>query len=201
MAEPIWKPWRPEELAARLQSAGRPWCVAGGWALDLWLGRETREHGDLEFSVLSRDVPLFRARLAELSFFAAHDGAVTPLGDSAPPEYVTQLWGQDSAGLWRVDMMIERGGDDETWVYKRDTSLRVARSDMVHVTASGIPFLDPAAVLLFKAKHRRAKDEADFALALPHLSPSQRRRLSGWLDRCHPGHDWLERLRQVFPNA
>ena len=30
---------------------GTPWYVAGGWAVDLHLGRPTREHEDLEIGV------------------------------------------------------------------------------------------------------------------------------------------------------
>jgi hypothetical protein len=33
----------------------RPWWVAGGWALDLVLGRKTRPHADLEISMLTGD--------------------------------------------------------------------------------------------------------------------------------------------------
>ena len=33
----------------------QPWWVAGGWALDLFLGRKTRPHADLEFSILAAD--------------------------------------------------------------------------------------------------------------------------------------------------
>jgi len=30
-----WQPWTPEQLAQRLKHVSRPWCVVGGWALDL----------------------------------------------------------------------------------------------------------------------------------------------------------------------
>ena len=33
-----WKPWRPGEAASRLAGVETPWCVAGGFALDLWRG-------------------------------------------------------------------------------------------------------------------------------------------------------------------
>ena len=46
-----WEPWRPDEVAARLSGIAAPWCVVGGWAIDLFLGRETRPHGDLEISI------------------------------------------------------------------------------------------------------------------------------------------------------
>lgn len=32
-----------------------PWYVAGGWAVDLFLGRRTRPHEDIEVAVLRRD--------------------------------------------------------------------------------------------------------------------------------------------------
>lgn len=90
-------------------------------------------------------------------------------------------------------MMIE-DGTRETWIYKRDPAVTAPRADVTGITADGIRYLSPAAVLLFKAKHRRPKDEADFAAALPALSPADRRRLGTWLAFTHPGHDWTHLL-------
>ena len=59
----------------------------------------------------------------------------------------------------------------------------------------GSPYMVPDIVLLFKAKHDRPKDNADFAGALPLLDSSQRRWLSSTLERVHPGHRWLSELR------
>ena len=33
----------------------RPWCLCGGWAIDAWLGRTSREHGDVDLSVFTDD--------------------------------------------------------------------------------------------------------------------------------------------------
>jgi len=49
-------------------------------------------------------------------------------------------------------------------------------------------------VLLFKAKHARGKDQADFDATVPHLPPSQRETLAELLARAHPGHRWLADL-------
>ena len=65
---------------------------------------------------------------------------------------------------------------------------------MVRVTAHGIPYLAPAAILLFKAKYRRDKDEADFARALPKLDAAERRWLKDCLEKVHPGDDWAKAL-------
>lgn len=65
---------------------------------------------------------------------------------------------------------------------------------VIRQSADGIPYLAPELVLLFKSKHTRAKDQADFEETLPHLDPAQRATLAEYLGRLHPGHAWLERL-------
>lgn len=193
-ADDAWNAWNPAELMNRLD-ATFCWYVVGGWALDLWHGVRTREHEDLEFAVLPEGFDHARALLGDLMFFAVDDGRFEHLPPSVrPPRKVMQFWGADlEQGCWRVDMMLERG-TAETWAYKRDPAIIAPRTEMIRKTAGGIPYLTPAAMLLFKARHRRDKDESDFALALPKLEPSERTRLRGWLEHSHPGHDWIARL-------
>lgn len=62
-------------------------------------------------------------------------------------------------------------------------------------TADGVPYLRPQAVLLFKAKARRPKDEADFARCRPFLEPDARTWLGQALQRAHPGHPWIAALQ------
>lgn len=77
------------------------------------------------------------------------------------------------------------------WAYKRAPELVMQREKAVHVTTGGIPFLDPAVVLLFKAKHLRPKDSQDFDRLLPDLSAGQVDWLRAALLRFHPKHEWL----------
>ncbi len=195
LSHDAWCAWHPQELARRLSGVGRPWCVVGGWALDLWHGAETRTHEDLEFTILSADVDRFRAALSEMRFHAVGDGKVEVLGEGeVPPSKIGQVWCEDiAARCWRVDMMLEMG-TPETWVYKRDPAVRRPRGEMVYVTVDGIPYLAPEAILLFKAKYRRDKDEADFAQALPKLDMPQRQWLKARIAEAHPDHGWLRDL-------
>lgn len=190
-----WSAWHPQVLARRLVGLALPWCVVGGWALDLWHGCETRPHEDLEFTILRGDFSAFRAVFADLRLHAVGDGQVTPLAEGeAPPAGIAQVWCEDvAARCWRVDMMLEDGTPD-MWVYKRDPAIRRPRGEMVHVSAEGIPYLAPEAILLFKAKYRRDKDEADFARALPKLEAARRDWLKTCIARVHPGHAWLHQL-------
>lgn len=195
LAHDAWCAWHPSELARRLRDIARPWCVAGGWALDLWHGRQTREHEDIEFTVLREDVAAFRRQLAGMSFHTAGDGIVEHLPDGAePPPDIWQIWCQDiEARCWRVDMMIEPG-TPAVWKYKRDPAITRSRAEMIGRSEGGLPYLKPAAVLLFKAKHRRGKDDTDFANALPKLEHAERAWLKASLAAAHPGHEWLQML-------
>jgi hypothetical protein len=54
-----WSPWSPEQAAEQLAGVSAPWCVIGGWAIDLFLGEQTRPHEDLEIAIARSD---FRGR-------------------------------------------------------------------------------------------------------------------------------------------
>lgn len=190
-----WCAWHPRELATRLTGIDRPWCVVGGWALDLWHGHQTRDHEDLEFTVLREDLPIFRNALKGVAFFTAGGGIVEYLPEgSTIPASISQVWCLDVAdNCWRVDMMVEPG-TPESWVCKRNQSIVLPRAEMVGVTDTGIPYLKPAAILLLKAKHQRDKDEFDFRTALPKLEKAERDWLGASLGATHPGHDWIKLL-------
>jgi len=68
----------PEEVAAAIGSLmngfGAPWCVAGGWALDLWLRRWTRVHADVELAVFRQDQALLHTHFPDWTFIARIDG-------------------------------------------------------------------------------------------------------------------------------
>lgn len=193
--EECWNAWSPAELASRLAGIHRPWCVVGGWALDLWHGFETRDHDDLEFTILRDDFAAFRQALAGMDLYTVEDGVIAFLPPGAsPPASTFQIWCHDvGRQCWRADMMIEPG-TPETWIYKRDNAITRPRSEMVALSGRGVPYLRPPAILLFKAKHIRPKDELDFSNAIPRLDPADRKWLRDCLVRLHPGHAWIERL-------
>lgn len=41
------------------------WCIAGGWAIDLYLGKEIRTHGDIEILVFREDQKILKNYLKE----------------------------------------------------------------------------------------------------------------------------------------
>ena len=60
--------------------------------------------------------------------------------------------------------------------------------------SEGIPYLHPIAVLLFKAKYARGKDEFDINAALPKLKRLDRYRLKVQLEYLYGDHRWIKLL-------
>ncbi|MEV1065391.1 hypothetical protein [Streptomyces sp. NPDC050263] len=186
--------WRPEQVAERLDGVGVPWCVAAGWALDLFRGEQSRPHGDLEIAVPVAGFAEIRDRFPEYVFDAVGSGRVWASAGAEVLGATHQTWLRDPAsGRFLFDVFREphEGG---TWICRRDESLRLPYDAIIERSADGIPYLAPELVLLFKAKEPRPKDHADFDGALPLLSGARRDALSGWLKLAHPGHPWLAKL-------
>jgi uncharacterized protein CbrC (UPF0167 family) len=186
--------WTPSEVARHLAGIAAPWCVAAGWALDLFRGRQTREHGDIEIAVPAASFPEVRGRFPGYVFDGAGSGRIW--ADATPDVLaaVHQTWLRDPAtGNYLVDVFREPHEGD-TWICRRDETIRLPYRDIIHRTGDGIPYLAPELVLLFKAKHAREKDQADFGATVPYMTTAQRETLAGLLARVHPGHPWLADL-------
>ena len=76
--EQRWEPLSLEELKRLFGGVSAPWWVAGGRALDMFLGHETRKHDDIEVAVLRRDQLAFRDALAKWDVQIAHAGEYIP---------------------------------------------------------------------------------------------------------------------------
>jgi hypothetical protein len=193
--EADWRAWRPEEAAERLAGLDLPWCVAAGWAIDLFVGHERRDHEDLEIAAPASAFPQIRLLLGDLEFYAVGDGEVAALTESPGRLADThQTWGlEPAANAWRIDVFREPSADGE-WICRRNNRIRLSYGELIERTSDGIPYVRPEVALLFKAKQARPKDEKDLDDVLPLLGASRRTLLREWVALVHPGHAWLERL-------
>jgi aminoglycoside-2''-adenylyltransferase len=187
--------WSPAEIARRLEGLDVPWYVAAGWALDLFRGRQTRRHGDLEIGIPAADFPSIRDRFGGYVFDGVGQNCLWP---DASPEVLAathQTWLRDPAGGdYLVDVFREPHEGRQTWICRHNETIRLPYEEIICHTADGIPYLTPELVLLFKAKRPRPKDQADFEGVLPELSPAQRARLAELIGRVYPEHRWLDAL-------
>ncbi len=194
VSDPSWDPWRPEDVARRLAGVSVPWCVAAGWALDLFRGEQTREHGDLEIGVPVPGFGAIRDALAGYHFEVVGSGRSWPL-DSPAFDVMHQTWvSEPGTGVYRLDIFREPQRDG-AWVCRRDQAIRLPYEQIIRRAGDGIPYLVPEIVLLFKARHSaEPKNQADFAGTLPLLDDGAVGWLRWALTRMHPGHAWIGAL-------
>jgi hypothetical protein len=196
-----WRPLSPHEIAALFAPLPAYWWIAGGWAIDLFLGRQTRGHEDIDVQVLRRDQQAVRALLGTWDLQAAlppprnevwpfrawHQGEVLDLTSH-------DIWCRSTpTEPWALQLMIADTREDR-WLFRRAHTIARPLTTIGGTTPEGIPYLAPEIQLLYKARGMRPKDEADFAATLPVLSQPRRQWLKHALMMVDPQHPWLDRL-------
>ncbi len=186
---------------------GAPFYFAGGWAIDLHLGRVTRRHHDIDALVMRRNhLRLYEAlhRFALKKIIPHPDGMPPNRGTiiewragerlALPVHQVNAYRAGDSEPAFQVMLAESSGGE---WIFRRNPKVRMPISAMGFHSPWGLPYLAPEIVLLFKAKHLETRDQIDFDNALPALSVEARRWLRHALATSHPGHEWLKALTKM----
>jgi hypothetical protein len=194
-----WHSSHPSRAVVWFASVHVPWWIAGGWALDLFLGRETRPHKDLDVGILRKNAPEILEALRGWDFFEAQDGALFRLdAGEVPRACVNSLWGRPrNVREWTFELLLDDSADDQ-WVFRRDPKVRIPLAHAIRHTAEGIPYLAPEIQLLYKARDLRPEDQADFKNVAPALEGHALRWLQQGLLAADPGHPWLSVLEGLI---
>ena len=195
-----WEPASPAEVAQIFSGSQVDWWIAGGHAIELAAGQPVREHTDIDVLLLRPDQLAVQHVLAGWQWHAADPpGTLRPWqpGEQLPVG-VHDIWcrpGPDQP--WRIQVMLDERCEDD-WVSRRDERIRLPLASIGSVTTDGIPYLRPEIQLFYKANGRRPKDEFDFEVTLPTLSPAQRQWLDDALTLAYGrDHPWSARLHDT----
>lgn len=187
--------YSPNQVLELFNGYPEKWWIAGGWAIDLFLGEQTREHEDVDIAILRKDEAVFRHRLNDWEIWP---GFGNDKLESRPIESGEKLsndrevlWCRPSSeSEWAFEMLLNKS-DGDSWVFKRNEYVRVLVDDIGFVSKEGLPYLRPEIVLLYKAKNLREKDQHDFNQVMPRLELDSRTWFRESLAIVHPEHSWL----------
>lgn len=189
----MWDPLPVAEVAELFGDAPFRWWIAGGRALDLFVGRTWRRHDDVDVGVVRADVPALRDVLAGWDVRIASGGRLSDWqgGEPSRERNENNLWCRRAGDTaWSIDVTVS-DGDADHWVFRSDPAVRVPWDDAIRTTSVGVPYLAPHLQLLFKLRDPRPKDTIDALAVVPHLDDDDAALLR---DRIDPGHPWAELL-------
>jgi len=171
------------------------WFVAGGWAIDLYLGKETRPHEDIEIVIFRRDQIALQNYLAGWVLKKAMNGTLSEWKQDErlelPIHEIHCFFNKTEPQSFEV-LLNETNGDK--WLYRRNVKVTKTLSKL-HLTSNlGIQFLCPEIVLLYKSKNPRLKDEQDFEAVASYLDVEGKQWLKNALAVCYSEHQWTESL-------
>jgi hypothetical protein len=183
------------KVVARLRSFPAQWWIAGGWAIDLFLGRVTRSHSDLEIGLWRDDQAKVRAIFPERRWFKVVEKSWQPwdAGEHLVLP-VFQLKALDESTGEEVEFFLNDRDEQGNFICRRDERIRMPIAEAIVLASGDISVIAPAMQLLYKAKYVREKDQHDFDLIVPLLSNAQRQWLRSSIELLHPNHAWLVRL-------
>lgn len=208
------------QLRALFAEAEFPWALCGGYALEVFVGREIRPHGDIDLCLPETARADVIAYLLDRGW-RIHEyrgmGKVRPIrsaADSEPGRNLMASFGDvppvrffssDEEGLLYhqfipgmtelnfIDLLFSPADEDGMTVCGVSCPL-----DRAILLRAGLPVLAPEAALLYKAA--RADEETarlDHAAVYPLMNAEQKRWLQAGLARLYPGgHAWRGPIAQ-----
>lgn len=190
---------------AELMSTFRPWwALCGGWAVDAWIGEQTRDHVDIDIVTFVDDQRAVFEHLSSWNLIA-HDAIVdqetTEPWDGRRLVLPAHVHAHSDGDLELEVLINERAGED--WVLSAEPAIAVPVSRATARSPWGIPTVVPEILLFYKGTayfgdvemtKRRSHDDVDFETLRDRLARDERTWLRDSISRLYPNHPWLERL-------
>ncbi|MER1993153.1 MAG: hypothetical protein ABS897_03935 [Eubacteriales bacterium] len=213
------------EADAMLKNGGFEYAFCGGQALDLFLGYESRAHGDIDICVFWKDrdriIRYMQAQEFEVyemlgggrahhitdisaqarikkNVFCYREGC--PLVKTYPPDEDGCCWMEFfHTGQTELDfiefLFNDRNADAFEYARNREITLDMKKAVL---SRDGIPYLAPELCLLYKSTDtERDGYQQDFELAYAKMDASRREWFRNALKTAFPeGHKWLDATAQ-----
>lgn len=168
----------PKRIAKLLDYYRGTWGIAGGWAIDLYLNKETWKHSDIDVVILRDEQIKLKNYLSDYQFKFVHAGCLSDwTGEENLALPIHELHGQKKAEE-TIEVLLNHVKEGK-WLFRRNKAITYPEQQFIYKSQLGIPIVCLEVVLLYKAKMNQKKDLWDSQLSLPGLELSK----INWLKR------------------
>lgn len=191
-----WIPLSVDTVTKVFADAPFYWALAGGYAVELFLGTSIRPHEDIDVIIFRDDQLHLQTWLKNWELYAADPPGTLRKWEQGEflPYGIHDIWGHEiGEEAWQLQIMVtEVDGND--WFTRRNPLIRGKKTDLITVYQS-VPCIRIEVQLMYKAKGQRPKDEQDFHACLPKMNTNDKLWLKEKLILLYPnGHDWIQFL-------
>ncbi len=198
------------------------YAVCGGSAIDLFIGRKTRPHKDLDVAVfwddrdkivqhmlnegwlvfepcgreyLHKIVSIDNQKRIKSNIWCVRPNNLHYSFEEREPEmFSVEFDGTEQLELDFIEFLFNKRAEDD-FLFARNTNIKRKLSDSIH-KAGEVPFLAPELVLLYKSTAFSNPDyQKDFENTVPLLSNDSKEWLRNALSISFPdGHEWMQKI-------
>jgi len=209
-----------------LRQSGFEYAFCGGYALDLYLGKATRLHGDIDVSVYWKDrnkIINFMMSEGWMVYEALGGGEIHLIKDVCEQKlkkrnifcvkagcaffkakfigdniYQHEIEHTEQKNFDYIEFLFNERTDSE-FIYARNEKIRRKLSKAI-LYKNNMPYFAPELVLLYKSTDlTRAENRSDFANVIQVLPEENKKWLISALAEAFPNrHEWTERLKQTI---
>lgn len=187
-----------------LNNFTKPWYIAGGWAIDLYLGKKTRMHKDIEISIFRQDQKELYEYLNDWTLYKVIPGQhkrqrwlrnewlslpIHELHTTSPSKEENEI---------NFEILLNES-NHHYWYFRRNQQVKRRLYKIGRIGCQGIPYLSPEIVLLYKAKGPTIYDFNDFIQTIDLLTIEERAWLNKAIGYCYQSHPWYFFSRSTIP--
>ncbi len=197
----IWDPLSLSATVDLLNKLSVPWWIAGGYAIDLFVEKNIRPHGDIDVVVCRCHQLEVQSYLSGWDLNVAVDGELRSWCTGELLEgKCKDIWCRKTLGEpWALQLMLI-DTENNDWVFRRDPTIRGSLTTIGRCSSAGVPYLSPEIQLLYKVKQETIeKDQVDFDAAVPLFGLSEQKWLKDKINKLFPeGHQWAESIETMI---
>ena len=185
----------PKRIAKLFNQYKGKWMIAGGWAIDLFLNKQTRNHSDIEIAIPRNEQLAIKSYLAYWRLGYIKSAKTIPwIKDDFLELPIHEIYG--IYGEEKIEILLNEF-DEKKWRYRRNLKIEYPSEKAIITSKLNIPILCPEIVLLYKSKSYRKKDENDFLNSIEMIDSKNLKWLCEAIQKTHGiNHQWIEIIRK-----